>query len=74
MVPDEIWYEDDDGWRTIQLRPIKIWGIRHLNRAFHLDRVYVRFVDWIDWGSAGGKVINEQGFDFEEERILREYG
>lgn len=48
------------------MRPIKVWGLRNLNRAFHLDRVYVKFVDWIEWGTAGGKVITEQEFDFQE--------
>ena len=60
VVPDPVWYKvAEDDWRIIELRPIKVWGLRNLNRAFHLDKVYVKFVDWIEWGSAGGKVINE---------------
>ena len=50
----------------MQLRPIKVFGIRNLNRTYHLDRVYVKFVDWIEWGAAGGKIITEQEFDLDE--------
>ena len=40
-----------------QMKPIKIWGIQNLNRCFHLDKVYVKFVNWAEWGSAGSKIM-----------------
>jgi len=47
----------------VQLNPIKVWGIRHLNRAYHLDKVYVKLVNWIEWGNAGSKMIANVPFD-----------
>lgn len=61
--PDET-IEENKTYNTLQLQPIKIWGIKNLNRAFHLDRVYVKFVDWIQWGNAGKKLL--QNIDFDE--------
>ena len=54
-MPDPINYlenpeeqdEEKKIYKTLQLQPIKIWGVKNLNRAFHLDKVYVKFVDWI---------------------------
>lgn len=57
---------------TLQMRPIKIWGLRHLNRAYHMDRVYVKFVNWIEWGTAGNKLISN--IDFEEHLKFQMYG
>lgn len=35
--------------------PIKVWGLRNLNRSLHMDEVYLKFVQWIDWGKASVK-------------------
>ena len=45
------------------MKHIKIWGIRKLNRCYHLDKVYVKFVNWIDWGNAGTKITKDIDFD-----------
>lgn len=45
------------------MKHIKIWGIRNLNRCYHLDKVYIKFVNWIDWGNAGTKIIKDIDFD-----------
>ena len=47
----------------VQLQPIKVWGIRHLNRAYHLDKVYIKLVNWIEWGKAGNKLLANVPFD-----------
>ena len=57
---------------SLQMRPIKIWGLRNLNRAYHLDRVYVKFVNWIEWGTAGNKLISN--IDFNEPHKVQEFG
>lgn len=55
---DPLVYCNDKGEITkFELLPIKIWGIRHLNRCFHLDKVYVKLVNWIEWGKAGNKLV-----------------
>ena len=61
VMPDKI--VSDDGQKEIQLLPIKIWGIRHLNRCLHLDKVYVKLVNWVEWGNAGNKMISKIDFD-----------
>ena len=60
VKPDPI--VSDDGLDSLQLLPIKIWGIRHLNRCMHMDRVYVKFVNWVEWGKASHKTINNVDF------------
>ena len=47
-----------------QLMPIKIYGQRYLNRAMHLDRVYVKLCDFGMWGVANQKSV--QHIDFTE--------
>ena len=32
--------------------PIKVRGLRHLNRALHLDTVVCKFVSWVCWEKA----------------------
>lgn len=54
------------------MKPIKIWGLRNLNRAYHLDRVYVKFVNWIEWGTAGNKLISN--IDFSELKNFQVHG
>ena len=60
-MPDLI--ESEETGESVQLLPIKVWGIRHLNRCYHLDKVYVKLVNWIEWGKAGNKMIANVGFD-----------
>jgi len=56
--------EDPDAIpESFYMRHIKIWGIRNLNRCYHLDKVYVKFVNWIDWGNAGNKITKDIDFD-----------
>ena len=44
--------------------PIKVWGVRNLNRSLHMDKVYVKFVQWVEWGKAS---LNQTAnIDFEE--------
>ena len=56
-MPDPI--VSDNGKSSLQLNAIKIWGMRHLNRCLHLDRVYVKFVNWVEWGKAGNKLVKD---------------
>ena len=42
---DPIHRPDDDDEPPFQLNHIKVWGIRNLNRCYHLDKVYVKFVN-----------------------------
>lgn len=78
VMPDPIIVENFDHeancWRpeSLQLKPIKIWGLRNLNRAYHLDRVYVKFVNWIEWGTAGSKLI--ANIDFQEHEKFQIHG
>lgn len=37
----------------------------------HLDRVYVKLVNWVEWGKAGNKLI--QNIDFLQHEKLNEY-
>ena len=46
------------------MNDVKIWGIKNLNRAYHLDKVYVKLVNWIEWGNSGSKLTKD--IDFEE--------
>ena len=57
---------------SLQLNPVKIWGLRNLNRAYHLDHVYVKFVNWIEWGTAAAKTI--RNIDFSEPEKIRGFG
>ena len=41
---------------------VKVFGIRQLNRCYHLDKVYIKFVDWIYWGNAGTKMAKDVDF------------
>ena len=51
--------------------PIKIFGPRYLNRAMHLDRVYVKLCDWSLWGVANQKTVLHINFNEVDE--VREY-
>jgi hypothetical protein len=77
VLPDPISVTDDEGEpdpdtgerpkKVLEIKPIKIWGVKNLNRCFHMDKVYVKFVDWVEWGTAGSKLIENVNFrDFEE--------
>lgn len=44
---------------------VKVRGLQYLNRAFHLDRVVVKFVNWVIWEKAQAKFT--RNIDFEEE-------
>ena len=68
VVADKI----QDGDKEIQLLPIKIWGIRHLNRCMHMDKVYVKMVNWVEWGNAGNKLVSQ--IDFDQYEKFRKYG
>lgn len=67
---DPIYLGEDE--EPFYMNHVKVWGIRHLNRCFHLDKVYVRFVNWIDWGKVGTKITNQ--IDFEEWDKLQTHG
>ena len=41
---------------------VKVWGWRHLNRAWSMDEVVLRFVQWTEWGRASDKRL--EGIDF----------
>lgn len=69
VVPDPI--VSEDGESSLQLPPIKIWGIRNLNRCWHLDRVYVKLVNWVEWGKSSNKLI--KNIDFEAANKYIEY-
>lgn len=60
VMPDPV--VSEDGEQQIQILPIKIWGIRNLNRCWHLDRVYVKLTNWVEWGKAGKKLIENIDF------------
>jgi hypothetical protein len=45
------------------MQDVKIWGIKNLNRAYHLDKVYIKLVNWIEWGNAGAKLTKDIDFD-----------
>ena len=45
---------------------VKVFGIRQLNRCYHLDKVYIKFVDWIYWGNAGTKLVKDIDFNEHE--------
>lgn len=60
VMPDPI--ISDDGEQSLQILPIKIFGIRYLNRCHHLDRVYVKFVNWVEWGKAANKTVKTIDF------------
>ena len=45
-------------------QPIKVWGLKNLNRSLHMDEVLLRFVQWTDWGKASSKQTDT--LDFEE--------
>jgi hypothetical protein len=62
---DPIPIPGEDGQVTyLPMHDVKIWGIKNLNRAYHMDKVYVKFVNWIEWGNAGQKLTKD--IDFEE--------
>ena len=33
-------------------KAVKVRGLKHLNRALHLDTVVVKFVNWVSWEKA----------------------
>ena len=61
----------DDKNNFFQLMPIKIFGFRYLNRAMHLDRVFVKLCDWNLWGIASQKTV--QHINFKELDQVQEY-
>ena len=61
VVVEPIWFEHSGDWNCFEIKPIKVVGLRYLNRAVHLDRVYVKFCDWAQWGVAGGKAYLNEG-------------
>ena len=63
--------KDDPEGETeyFEMNWVKVWGIRNLNRCFHLDKVYIKFVNWIDWGNAGLKITKNIDF-YEWEKVI----
>lgn len=55
---------EDDETKYLPMQYVKVFGIRQLNRVMHLDKVYIKFVDWIYWGNAGPKLT--KNIDFNE--------
>ena len=43
---------------------VKVRGLKHLNRALHLDTVVIKFVNWVQWEKAQASMT--KGIDFEE--------
>lgn len=43
---------------------VKVWGLKNLNRTYQMDEVYVKFIQWTDWGRASDKKLS--GIDFEQ--------
>ena len=54
---------EEDSITYLKMQDVKIWGIKNLNRAYHLDKVYVKLVNWIEWGNAGSKLTKDIDFD-----------
>jgi hypothetical protein len=38
-------------------QPVKVWGLKNLNRSYEMDEVWLRFIQWTDWGKASDKKI-----------------
>jgi hypothetical protein len=73
VVPDVIEYLDEDNeYKRFELKPIKVWGIKNLNRCFHLDKVLVKFTNWAEWGTSGLKIT--QNVDFNDFDKFMEFG
>jgi hypothetical protein len=54
---------EEDSITYLKMQDVKIWGIKNLNRAYHLDKVYIKLVNWIEWGNAGSKLTKDIDFD-----------
>lgn len=52
-----------DTTEYLKMQDVKVWGLRNLNRAYHMDKVYIKFTNWIEWGNAGGKLTKDIDFD-----------
>ena len=74
VVVQPVWYERGGNWNCFEISPIKVMGIRYLNRAVHLDRVYVKFSDWAQWGVAGEKAYRNEGIEIHEAADLAYQG
>jgi hypothetical protein len=43
-------------------QPVKVWGLKNLNRSFNMDEVVIKFVNWTEWGKASDKKIAHLNF------------